>query len=537
MSSSVNSKLLKQFIVLMFFYLSLGIIVYSFVPSSDLPHWLAFVKLDVETELTSNNQLKYVVLSIISRSEVVWRYLIFGFALALVSIGIIYSYWYLSRTERKSSDKWKNLFVTLSFFPRPLKYRSMPARVRMQGLVLAKPQQMLLDELVGFAYDHKSWFIGEGHGDQGLYEHTLAVIEKALNFEGGHRLLVLAAGAHDLGKVETFGKSDGEWVRIKSNHDFYSSVILRSMPSWDSLPEPDRRCLYLAVKYEHNPENLPLSISTTTEAELADANDLLLQLRTIDGLVSEEEAVKTIELSKDQINKAVIDEFINFIKYANFYTSSGRKDSVGYRWDNKVYIFEHSLRSWLVEKMDRKITVPLGLEFKTKQGISKGISHVLGLLDEIGYLVVQARMKTGSIYSIPSDCALWDISVGTQTMKAMIVVEIPQDASHLLPGQSPFEVSIQSPFRMNKATRLETVSADSSGPIEEFINEKPPTVISGSSGSIKDDVHRRRRLREQSIETLAQVSDQKQAPAQNQAPAQKQAPAQNQASDQKQAPT
>ncbi len=148
----------------------------------------------------------------------------------------------------------------------------------------------LYRDLAGILYakaDHPSAVIVGGHGDVGLFDHTMHVVQgmlelapefqyTGLHYPGGSLavppsdphfqfdaqdpLIPLVGIAHDLGKLECYGKNeDGSWVEVLKSHGTRSAQMLARIDSYWNLDAHDRNALYLAVSFYHHELNIPLN--------------------------------------------------------------------------------------------------------------------------------------------------------------------------------------------------------------------------------------------------------------------------------------
>lgn len=111
------------------------------------------------------------------------------------------------------------------------------------------------------------------HGIATLLEHVLSVRSQALSVAEHFNLPVplveQVALAHDLGKLATFQKEDGHWIRAIRHHDRMSGLLLTTIPEWQALPPEDREEIRLAVRFHHAPDSLPSTASGRTKALVA----------------------------------------------------------------------------------------------------------------------------------------------------------------------------------------------------------------------------------------------------------------------------
>lgn len=451
---SVRNKLLRSSIVLTLFYLTLGLLIYSFSTHATINYWANKLGLNVH-DASGFDTLGILFDLAIYRASELYPWLLLSIFLTGTFLAGMLALKHFSRRINRAGTKWKSVSVTLSEFPSPVNWSGRIGNIEIESLKLKGPYQSLMNELISFAMEHEDHFIGHGHGDSGLLKHTVSVIEKALARDGMHKLLPIAAAAHDLGKVKTFElDSEGDWIRTKPFHDIESAKILKSMPSWDLLPEPDRRALYFAVKYEHHPESLPTSIYSCSKEVLDDAKDLLNQLRIIDGLVSGNEAELYVEKNIDDIESSVISKVNEFISVSKFITKPdiGHENAVGFTLDgNVLFIIEHALRSFLVEELAESISTPLGIGFKRPNGISQGTLNVLEMIDKRGGLVKTLKCGQGRTYVVESACPLWDVKVGDIEFKALIALVPSKDFQFRLPIMCEFDGKVLGPYKLKYA--------------------------------------------------------------------------------------
>lgn len=126
-----------------------------------------------------------------------------------------------------------------------------------------------------------------GHGGATLIQHSLNVVHTIIEMVPGWRysghknskgeivfplldvslgehrfapddpMPVLAAFAHDVGKVVCYEQRDGGIVEVKKNHDTEGARLLRALPEVQALPWRDRTALLLSCEYRHKPMMLP----------------------------------------------------------------------------------------------------------------------------------------------------------------------------------------------------------------------------------------------------------------------------------------
>ena len=447
-------RLLRSILVIVGFWMVVGIGIFLFTTQNTISGWLPEeVRQSLDVANLNGLEIVNTQLSIMSsRFADVFLWISLGLAFS-VSLVIILSFWLLF-TVRYNRDgaQWKTLQVSMSDFPEPYRWTGDAVSVDVKNVEFKGYYKQLINELVGYAHAHKSWFIGEGHGDKGLFDHTLEVMERATSFPNAHPLLVIAAAAHDLGKVRTFSKNpDGNWIRLKAAHDAESAKILKSMPSWDLLPEPDRRALYLAVKFEHHVDAMPVSISGVKGDSLNSAHLLLRQLQEIDGLTSDDDAFEYVSENEEFISKKIIEGVRDFINSQSMKMDPDAMFSGVYTDGRYVFIVENRLREALIGSLGDKIAKTIGLEYRAMNSISKGTVHICEVLDEAGALQLELVVKSNDKYKLQLGWPLWDISISGNEVKGLICID-----SQKIPGVRKLvpdtEFEVLGPRKRSKAT-------------------------------------------------------------------------------------
>lgn len=87
----------------------------------------------------------------------------------------------------------------------------------------------------------------DGHHGSTLLEHTINVWAQAAKRHGAGSIQALMAAAHDLGKVLSYKKIDGVWVKTNNRHEQLSVTVARLLPGFMHLEEPVRRSLISAM--------------------------------------------------------------------------------------------------------------------------------------------------------------------------------------------------------------------------------------------------------------------------------------------------
>ena len=489
----MKNKLFRSVIILVIFYMIVGNLAFMFSTEASISDWVGGRKIDGVDRFS----ILFTQLDLIrERAREVGLWFLLGgtasfsfvlFALIWKMIGINF--------ERTGSS-WKTLKVSMSDFPEPLLWDGERVEVNLKKGGYKGHYHDLLCELMSYAKENEDHFVGEGHGDVGLLEHTINVMNRAAEKKDAHKLLVLAAAAHDLGKTKTFTKTDkGEWVRVKLTHDVESAKIIRSMPAWDTLPEPDRRALYLAVKYEHHPDRMPTRVIETPESVLKSALKLMDQLREIDGLASADEADGHVENHALKIEKAVLDAVREFVSDQSMGMVDSADHLTAFSDGENIFILEHALREHLNRVLGKDISVPMGLQYKSPNKVSNGTMRVAEILYGQKILLMEARVRSGDKYKIRLDWPLWDIQVGGSEFKAVIGLVISKLGDVRLP-KARSDIDLLGPWKRSKAEvvnikektplKSQSVRIDGGKSSEKKMGSKKPQVAGQDKGKAMD---------------------------------------------------
>ncbi|MBG6083231.1 HD domain-containing protein [Rubrivivax gelatinosus] len=268
-----------------------------------------------------------------------------------------------------------------------------------------------------------------GHGDRRLWQHCLAVAEKALTmapawkFEGVHvkmrgrkpkliiapsradfvfnaedPLIALMALAHDIGKLEAYVRSaDGQFTSLESGsardhddlgiqHDALGARILARLPEFWQLPPNDRRVLSLVVAHYHHPSHFPVDKhGLSLDDRMTSLLEFLIQADRATGM---EEAGLTPEDQDSELTEEATEEL--YRAFVEVVTEHGRingihgdphKDKgfmIGSKHDGLIVVQELPLRKLLQAK--------LGVSMEDGDGRYRLTRHLLNVLLDKGLL-------------------------------------------------------------------------------------------------------------------------------------------------------
>lgn len=313
----------------------------------------------------------------------------------------------------------------------------------------------LCEQLLQLLYASKDHFAGLGHG-VGLLEHTMNVVSEAVpKVTADFRLPLMAALAHDIGKLVTFYQDEsGAWQR-RGLHSRESARILATLPAFQQLPELHQRALLLAVKYDHAPSKMP---------ELASDHDAtMLALRTISALTHADRKAtadeKSRHLERLQPEDLLWKDFSDFLRNAPVVErgKKGQDNQVNNPADGAyLYIYEAPWRDAAMLRLPAEVAAALDLTRRDAGKLAKYTQILIERLRKDGLLVeeleVQAEDGTVSRVRTAEQNPLWDIKSGTGDKGVVIrgVLVLRADAlwrllNYKLGISSPFPVKVVAP--------------------------------------------------------------------------------------------
>lgn len=333
--------------------------------------------------------------------------------------------------------------------------------VELQGSVrdavklLTAAEQQLCEELIQLLLAAPDHYAGLGHG-VGLLEHTLNVVaEAATKCTTEFRLPIVAALAHDIGKLITF-KPDGKggWVR-KGLHSRESARILSTLPGYQELPALHQTALLLAVKYDHAPSKMP-DLAGNREASA-------LALRIINALSQSDKTAtageKERHLERIKPEDLLFKDFVDFLREAPVVQRG--KPGVANQLNNPdgspyLYIYEAAWRDAAVRRLPAEVAAALDLTRRDAGKLAKYTKILAERLRKDG-LLVESHTRTapdGTVQklAVSESNPLWDIQSGTGEKAVVLrgILIVHADAlwkavNFRLGTKSPYPVEVLAP--------------------------------------------------------------------------------------------
>lgn len=297
--------------------------------------------------------------------------------------------------------------------------------------------------------------IGGHHADAPLFEHSLAVAKKVqahFNERGKKESLAAIAGlGHDLDKLLAYKKSGDGWVKNvnATHHNKYAAYIVSTQPAFRELPEDDRNTLVLALRYYHDPENLPIGATNRTEA-------LIQALRLCDGYAIKEEKAAGVESLTDEHLEWIQKALLNTISELNINSYLNKSEHAG-GWTTPALEYVIAPMSTVLEQLGKHLPVDLNrkmqLDHETRTFNHPAARLVSQQLDQTGLLMTSYK-------SFASEYGLYDCRIGTSRFRAVLMLQ-KTVLDQLIPGLQEKWESCAFRIRITGATEDSSVQGDS----------------------------------------------------------------------------
>lgn len=450
-----RSRLLPSIITLVLFYSSVGIVAFYSMGPLTLEQWLAERGLWDRAEdgsVTALNAASVATAVILSRLHEVWPWALAGTTAAVaIAWGVAGVFRLLRYRRARGGQEYRGISVTVSAMPSPPPPETVEVVVGglsafSKKVGLTKKHNDLLKAILGYLKVNEDAYCGSGH-EKGVFDHTLGVMEKALEVKGSDPLLLLAAAAHDMGKITSYRQTDdGQWVRIKY-HDKEGARVLARMDEWWQLPMPDRAILLLTVKHSHTPDRLPISAPDLKPEDFKRIALLIEQLRKIDGNTTGEE--KEVSRQDRDIGEVVIEAFLQSILNAPFQRKGLAKgvQAVGWRDGSRLYVLERAMREFAMSQMDALNAALLSVGYRKRGEAADFTTALLDALEQRGWLVTTADIgipesDERKSFTLQDYKTLWRVQSGTHVFNGVYIVELPAEHQHSYPEQTLYQITV-----------------------------------------------------------------------------------------------
>lgn len=297
--------------------------------------------------------------------------------------------------------------------------------------------------------------VGGHHADTDLFEHSLAVSKKVQAFytdKGKSEPLASVAGlAHDLDKLLAYKLKGDTWVKNvnATHHNKFAAYIVSTQIEFRELPEDDQNVLLLALRYYHDPENLPIGATHRVEY-------LIRALRSADGFAIQAEKAAGIESIEDESLTIIDSALIATIKELNIngYLSS---DEHAGGWTSPALEYVLIPMSTVIEKLGKHLTVELVRKLQLDHETRTFRHPAARLLRD---RLSQMNLLMTSYKNFVTESGLFNCRIGNTRFSAVLMLE-KRTLSPLLPGL--LEKWDNSPYRIRilGGTEDNTVQGDS----------------------------------------------------------------------------
>ncbi len=249
----------------------------------------------------------------------------------------------------------------------------------------------------------------------GLIEHTARTIEIMATLSQGRpdderRLCLLMALGHDLGKVLAYENSDGGWIDRRLPHDRISGLMIASLPAlYSEMGPAHREALLCALRYYHNPEEIPTSAPPLTSV-------LFELMHKADAIAHDQETSQSRQ-QVEGVKPYLWEAFCAAVPDLNINRHRGGYPE-GFTSGEIVFVLEHALR----EKTLDRLPPPL----KEKLPIRRP----LGKLHPAWPLIVEVLREKGALIESVQDrkanpSALFNINASGVTYKCVAALSLP----------------------------------------------------------------------------------------------------------------
>ncbi len=247
--------------------------------------------------------------------------------------------------------------------------------------------------------------------DGGLLKHTKETYRKGIALYHDRygeitppEVFRIAIIAHDIGKLYSYYRDNGEWKRRDQLHAQNSAAILNGIPELWNLNDVDRISIILAVKHHHNPEDMPVNAP-----ELA--RKILQFLLEVDGKAVKESVI--VDLSEPV--KRAKEMLPSILEKLNI---NGYLGGQLHGWFNKhddkdlVFVKEYELRKLFQVYLPPELSNALKFNLPhQKEGFHPAFDVLKEILEELLLLNPDS----------PSGC--WDIKAGAKEFDTLLRVD------------------------------------------------------------------------------------------------------------------
>ncbi len=276
--------------------------------------------------------------------------------LLVILVWLAISLWEKYRTENTPVPSSSQFRVLPD---QPLAFRALMAEPKGIGLYLQAEELGFLSPLTekivacfAASPDHPASLQDHLNIPGGLMMHTTRTIEAMAKLvqarpDDERKLFLLMALCHDIGKLFSYGRLEKQWIDRRLPHDRLSALMVASIPEfYTELSRTHREALLLALRYYHNPEELPTMAPPLSYT-------LLEVMHKADAIAYEEEkelGQKQVEAVKPYLWEALCLALLqlNINRYQGGYPE-------GFTSGEIVFVLEHALRERTLDQLPQEL--------------------------------------------------------------------------------------------------------------------------------------------------------------------------------------
>lgn len=255
------------------------------------------------------------------------------------------------------------------------------------------------------------------HADVGLYEHSIVVAKKMRELST-HRLAYTIGLLHDIGKLIAYTPSSdapGGWDIRSTRHDKLTADVVRKLPEYQALPEPDQRVINEVLSYCHSRHELP-------EGTSEEVTDLIQRLAVADGFGIEQDKKRAVgKASNAEIINEVANALWQVIPALNINAfKEGNADGWTMEVADYVAVLESSIRRELANYLTPQRAHELQIRIdKAKIHDHPATRVIINALRQMGVLIEDHDGK-------PAFEGLYDAKVGSRVFVGVALLRKDQ---------------------------------------------------------------------------------------------------------------
>lgn len=397
---------------------------------------------------------------------------------------------FMSEKGRKQRSKgegsFRGLTVTIGKLPIPPSLSFEDVEVKLPLNDFPEKHLKFLQDVISLAYS-KEVPAGVGHGDLTLFDHTLNVVNKAIEINATSPNTLCAIAAHDIGKIETFVKKGEEWV-VEGKHDEVGANLVAKLGSWWELDEDDRHVIYYAIKYSHKPEYIPEIIHLRDDIVKS-----VEELRHVDHNVTGIEKEEVVEDIEEQMTLLeIFKQFLQETPLRTSNTANGQKAG-GWIKHGHVFVLENYFKDIYLADNHPEVLAAYN-ELGQKVRFSKVTKELLKQLNEDGLLI----KKWGDEKISKTAESLWVIKCNQIQFIKVIIIPLTEDIKDLVGHESYHKgLSVVSSFPRYIREQRKAHAGNGNKPKANVGNKQSTT------NKVKEDI---KKLKEEKATAAEQVN-------------------------------